>query len=336
MRKILCLLIVFCTAFVSCDIFPKGSEETTASSFDVILSDVYFGPDGGVGHIAINSAEPVNVTSSEAWCKVELVNLRNIAVYVDKTNSFESRYAQIRISQGDESVEITAQQTGVLVYEFDPDASLSFGRTGGKVVYPYSSSSQISLKTSDDWIVATVNEDGVSIFVTEYKEYRSGYVMWSIQDAVTGVITINQDGEWKDLGKCSYTDGFISAAFKVDDVTYDVDIQESYETPNFFRLVNPYGAAYPYNEPGDYDTESNHYMYVHAEDKNNVYIVPFDSGCDWSYGSFLMTSTKPGTYANKVITFPVEGLALTLPKYSSEPFPANVNGSFKIDLSKLK
>ena len=123
----------------------------------------------------------------------------------------------------------------------------------------------------------------------------------------------------------------MNAAFNVEDLTYPVEIQKSLVNDGVFRLVNPYGEAFPYNEPGDYDTTKAHYMYIHAEDHNNVFIEEFHSGMDWTYGEFVMKTTQSGTLKDKVITFPAGALSLYIPGYGW--FDGNAKGTAKIDLS---
>ncbi len=48
--------------------------------------------------------------------------------------------------------------------------------------------------------------------------------------------------------------------------TYMVEVEESMTQPGLYRLVNPYGAAFPYNEPGDYDADNNYYLTINAVD----------------------------------------------------------------------
>lgn len=334
MKKLFLILTTLALIAVSCDIYPTEQETPGAvSSIAVVKSDIYFSPMGGEGSIFVNAKGPVSAQTSASWCHLSVVSDRLIEVTADRTNTNQSRYAKITLSCNGEETYVVAEQTGIIVYEFSPVSHIDFDKTGGSVSFPYNSETPLTVSSQDDWVVTTINEDGLTIFVNEYAGYRVGQVSWSIQGYESGIILIEQDGRWKNLGTCEYTDAFMSAAFNVDDLTYPVAIQKSLVNDGVFRLINPYGEAYPYNEPGDYDTTAPHYMIINAKDHDNVSIEEFQSGMDWSYGEFVMKSTKPGTLKDKVITFPVEGLALYIPGYGW--FDGNADGTAKIDMSAL-
>lgn len=128
----------------------------------------------------------------------------------------------------------------------------------------------------------------LEISIADGKE--TPYTLNSVKYAVSYV-------PWADLGKCIYTDYFVGTFFGVQDLSYEVSIQEHPQMPGLYRLVNPYGAAYPYNEPGDYDATENHYLYINASDPNAVFFsdrdgkpAHFFSGMNWGYGEFIMTN----------------------------------------------
>ena len=95
---------------------------------------------------------------------------------------------------------------------------------------------------------------------------------------------------WTSLGYAEYTDGYMCSIFDIDALTWPVEIQENQETPGFYRLVNPYGESYPYNDPGDWDPAVNSYLYIHAENPETVYIGESESTTDWGYGEITYYS----------------------------------------------
>lgn len=134
---------------------------------------------------------------------------------------------------------------------------------------------------------------------------------------------------WKSLGKATYCDDLISGLFGLSPVTYQVEIQESEATPGVYRLVNPYGAAYPYNEDGDYDANNNYYLVINATDSNEVFLPQNQNlGIDWDYGFMGIYGTlEPGTLRQGKITFPAKGIAI----YDNDnAYYANNNGAFLI------
>ena len=318
----------------ACDIYPTEEELAGASSaIQVVSSDIFFTSAGGQGSITVDAKGPVTAVSTAPWCHVEVLDNRHISVTADKAVSNLSRYSQIRLICGVEETYVVAQQSGFIIREFGIGERVEFAKYGGSVVFPFSADTPITVTCSDDWVVATVNEDGLTLFVGEYDKTRFASVRWEIEGYKSGAISVLQNGEWKSIGNCQYTDAFMSAAFTLEDQTYEVEIQKSLVKEGVFRLVNPYGAAFPYNEPGDYDTHDYHYMVIHAEDRDAVTIDEFHSGMDWTYGEFVMTVTKPGKLENKVITFPKNGISLYIPGYGD--FAGNADGTAKIDLTGL-
>lgn len=155
--------------------------------------------------------------------------------------------------------------------------------------------------------------------------------------------------KWVSLGTGLYTEDFMTTFFKVDNPTYEVEIQENSENPGVYRLVNPYGEAYPYNEPGDWDDSQNHYLVINAQDSEGVFIDQQKMGLDWGQGALIVSSLAAnymgqgatfeqvkaegvcGSLVDGVITFPVKSLLCTLESKDGFYY-GNVNGAFKVVL----
>lgn len=155
---------------------------------------------------------------------------------------------------------------------------------------------------------------------------------------------------FKSLGMGLYTDDIVGPMFSAPCVTYEVEIQESEENPGKYRLVNPYGEAYPHNEPGDWDDSQDYYLTIHAENPDQVYFDMQPLGLDWgmgmmyaySYAAYLMDQGKTveevvaaqqfGTLKDGVITFPVKSLFFYMPDYNTNLYYANTTGEFKVVL----
>ena len=155
---------------------------------------------------------------------------------------------------------------------------------------------------------------------------------------------------WTTLGMAKYTDDFVASLFDgVEPVTYDVEIQANSEKPGMYRLVNPYGSAFPYNEAGDWDTSSDYYLEINAQDPQGVYIETQELGFDWGYGMFSASSVCAinldngvsletikgagycGTLTDGMITFPAKTLLFTAAQLDGWYY-ANQNGAFKVAL----
>lgn len=155
---------------------------------------------------------------------------------------------------------------------------------------------------------------------------------------------------WESLGTGLYTDDFMTTFYNVSPQTYEVEIEGNTEYPGLYRLVNPYGEAYPYNEEGDWDASKKYYMEINACDPEGVYIDYQGMGIDWGQGELYVFSFAAnylaggysledikaagycGTLVDGVITFATKTLLVAIPDYSSDLYYANTNGAFMVVL----
>ena len=179
-------------------------------------------------------------------------------------------------------------------------------------------------------------------------------VVWGTNGMQTKVVTATYQTEanpevFKSLGMAQYTDDILTALFNLSNTTYEVEIQESVDNPGKYRLVNPYGEAYPYNEPGDWDDSQDYYMVIDARNPNAVIIPEQALGLDWGYGMLSIWSLADnylgqgapesyiapyvGTLVEGVITFPQKSLLMSLAGYNNGTYYyANTNSAFKVVL----
>ena len=179
-------------------------------------------------------------------------------------------------------------------------------------------------------------------------------VAWGTNGLQTTVVTAAYQTEknpevFKSLGMAQYTDDILTALFNLPNTTYEVEIQESVDNPGKYRLVNPYGEAFPYNEPGDWDDSQDYYMVIDARNPNAVIIPEQALGLDWGYGMLSIWSLADnylgqgapesyiapyvGTLVEGVITFPQKSLLMSLAGYNNGTYYyANTNSAFKVVL----
>lgn len=126
-------------------------------------------------------------------------------------------------------------------------------------------------------VVAIIADDEVGNVVTTSFEYYAGA------------------NPWVSLGMGLYTDDLIYPLYTQGNpsVTYEVEIQEHSETPGLFRLVDPYGEAFPYNQYAQ--SYNSTMLIVHAEDPDAVYIFEQSTGLDLGDGE-MSISTVGGEY----------------------------------------
>ena len=210
-----------------------------------------------------------------------------------------------------------------------------------------------------------LGEEGLAAFnsVAGYSDIVSGLkdgvsytvVVWAANGMQTKVafaeyVTEKNPEKFKSLGTGLYTEDFLFGLFNgLENVTYEVEIEESEDNPGKYRLVNPYGAAYPYNEEGDYDASQDYYMVIDAQDPTSVFIPLQGVGCDWGYGEWEVYSLAAyyldngktaeevkaagyfGTLADGVITFPESSLLITSSGLGGY-YTGNTAGAFKVVL----
>lgn len=168
-------------------------------------------------------------------------------------------------------------------------------------------------------------------------------------------ISMQIEYTWQSIGNALYTEDLITTLFTTQNVTYEVAAEQAVQNPNIIRLVDPYGAAFPYNAPEDYDASKKHYMLFNCEDPEGVYMDGFHySGMDWSYGEcifgcmayYYMANGKTLEEVkaaglcgvldeNLCITFAPGVMLFGMADYNDGAlYKSNVNGLFKVDLSK--
>lgn len=156
--------------------------------------------------------------------------------------------------------------------------------------------------------------------------------------------------EWISLGNAVYVEDLVTTFFGVDNLAYYVEIQQHIDNPGRYRLVNPYGAAYPYNVPDDYDASKDYYMEIDATDPDGVVMPMFYSGMNWGYGEFAFISMASyyidmqgnpfeavkaagycGTFKDGVITFPAGAILIGMSEYNNFGlYQSNGSGKFAV------
>lgn len=140
--------------------------------------------------------------------------------------------------------------------------------------------------------------------------------------------SVKKNDPFKTVGTVEYTDGYLCSVFTgLDPYTWEVELQESNETPGLYRLLNPYTCE---NSPYASYAVSNGYMTINAVDPKAVYIEQSPLGINlnpaygdlyaWSMAAYYMENGNAlediaaagwcGTLEDGVITFPERSLLL--------------------------
>lgn len=152
---------------------------------------------------------------------------------------------------------------------------------------------------------------GATAYDSEGNERSTSYALFYRYDE-------NAD-QWKTIGQANFTENLVSAAYgsSYGNNKYTVELQENINTPGFYRVVNPlYGNPNQYIGSEYYLlTDHNHYLFIHAEDPNAVYMDESPIGLDFGDGDFISKSVGNGTLKNGVITFPAGTIATAVHNY---------------------
>ena len=156
--------------------------------------------------------------------------------------------------------------------------------------------------------------------------------------------------EWVSMGMGYYRDDLFTSWYAIDNQVYALEIQKNVVVEGMYRVVNPYGAAYPYNDPGDWDDSQDYYLVIDATDPDYVWIPTFHTGCDWGKGEMwflsfvqyyinggnaldVIKAVKPelfGTFKDGIITMPAN--AMLAARGDDGYWYSNPNGMFAVAL----
>ena len=158
------------------------------------------------------------------------------------------------------------------------------------------------------------------------------------------------EGFWTSLGMGTFREDFLSTFWSTGNPVYQVEVQENDKQPGLYRMVNPFGEAYPHNEPGDWDDSQDWYFEIHAEDPDRVYTEGQYLGLDWGYGNVYIISYAGyymengysidqvpaslfGTLKNGIISFPTaQSFLINMAGYSSSLYYTNGSGMVALAL----
>ena len=156
---------------------------------------------------------------------------------------------------------------------------------------------------------------------------------------------------WESIGYAKYTDDLVLPLFGNPAMSYYVEVLENKEQPGMFRLVDLYGPEHPLYP---YSTYEESYIEIDATDPDGVWFEGIQStGMDvsnnglmslMSMGWYQVQTTEGATkedakaagllgiYANGVITFPANGVAVVL---GNKMYLGQVTTGFHLDMTNL-
>ena len=134
---------------------------------------------------------------------------------------------------------------------------------------------------------------------------------------------------YESLGKGLFREDIMTTFYNVDNLEYEVEVYENFNTPGYVYLKNVYTSLYPYNEPGDYVTDDV-YLAINVSDPDKVVIPRQKIGLNWGYGDVEIATAEYGTFKDGIITFPAKGLLICMPEYNEGFYYANGSGLFRV------
>lgn len=332
-------------AFVAC----KDDDETSFGDWNANAgyADVYFPTDKQTKEL--DPADPTTVTIQIARRNTKDSLTMSLIQNINTDSVFNVSDAVF--AAGDSIAIITVNFPNA---EVGKTYNLELTVSDPRYTSFYSDSLLYTLKvTRVKWVPAgfmTVTAEDLAWASSGYEENTTRPLMVEDETGTPVPITNYNVGDTI-RGWVHYTEDFITSIFSVSNQIYPVKFQQREDQPHLYRLVNPYGENYLYNDPGDWDTSKDYYFIYDLSDPNAV-IMQYDSnncemGLVWSYGAFILRSLSAtkndqyvGKYENGSITFPAGSFYIGMTGYNGGAFSwySNNSGKFSIvvDPSRFK
>lgn len=148
-------------------------EETPETYLQILQSDVNFTAAGGPGEILISTnASEVSASSDKSWLTVGTAGTESVLFTVEESGEAFSRIANVTISAGGQSQEVSISQMGLIFtvssdeiasgFEIDPEGgSVSFGFSTSGISDP-----TVTIPEADSWLESSI-QDGQIILSAE-------------------------------------------------------------------------------------------------------------------------------------------------------------------------
>ena len=205
------------------------------------------------------------------------IDAEYLGIFTDKE---QKPYAQIALN----ALGADAEKAVALVVTAADDATavadaLAAGEvTGTDLVAGYNNIAIEEGMTGELQVVVASVVEGAAMDVAAYKfEYYGGGA-----------------NPWNSLGMGLWTDGIVPSLYNITAETYEVEILESNETPGLYRLVKPYGEAWPYASANQGTPAS--YLEIDATDSEGVLVMPQMLGVNVEGGDTELGFASMGAY----------------------------------------
>jgi hypothetical protein len=236
-----------------------------------VLNVAYWVPEGSFGY------GPETCQVAGFYIPDYSVDAEYLGIFTDKE---QKAFAQIALN----GLGVDAEKAVALVVTAADDATavadaLAAGEvTGTDLVAGYNNIAIEEGMTGELQVVVASVVEGAAMDVAAYKfEYYGGGA-----------------NPWNSLGMGLYTDGIIPSMYNLSSETYEVEILENNETPGLYRVVKPYGEAWPH---AGYNAETPaEYFEIDATDAEGVLVMPQMLGVNLEGGDTALGFASYGAY----------------------------------------
>lgn len=198
MKKLILIIttVLAAFAFASCN---KAQESEGAAEKAIVVKgcSLQIPSDGGKAFAAVKSTGTFTASSTASWLTVS-VEKDTVWAEAPKYDNIMSRYGQLTIKSGTETVSLTVMQSSALTSGFEPE-DIKASAEGGTYKYSYEFKGVISASTTADWIDIDISRGSLTLTVKENKmesvpgsRKRVAEVAWSL-GADKGVINVAQN-----------------------------------------------------------------------------------------------------------------------------------------------
>lgn len=162
-----------------------------------------------------------------------------------------------------------------------------------------------------------------------------------------------EEWAWANIGTGTLTEGFMPDVYGFDPMTYEVDVEESLQTPGLYR-VQMFGPQTPYEylERERVGTDP-YYVYLDCTDPDYCYVYETSTGIildpsgepivssapevlkSYGYTLEMVKEYLPGGFgrlADRVLTFPGRALQVTAPVIDYYWLDTDSEGNFRLEL----
>lgn len=181
-------------AVLSCE---KAEEQPEGSALKVKESSLTIPARGGEATIEFVSAQAIGVTVDKEWCSVTVDGLKAV-ITAGANESYESRYAGVKVTAGTETLDFTVQQFGYYSSGFEP-SDIKASSKAAEFDFPYEYNEEIAASTEAEWITVTVTGDNLHVALAENtvegtpeNSCRTAEISWTLGHD-SGVINVTQN-----------------------------------------------------------------------------------------------------------------------------------------------